>query len=630
MNIIVAYLPSDGKIPICSVKDKSNWLEEPPTNSDYVGILGENIIQIDFDNEDDAEIVKKIVERKKLRCNILETERGLHFYFKNTDIDSQSVGLYNAIGLESDIGLGNRNRVVPLRVTREVSGSRQTITRRWLQEFDELDELPAFLRPISSRDYGFKTTKTRNQTLFNYILTLQTNGFSKKDIRGIIKLINEYILHSPLDDTEIDTITRDDAFSKELFFGERGSFLHDRFGNYLLSNNNVMIIEDQVCIYNRDNLYSNNQDEFERAMLDKIPSLRDTQRKEVYKYMYLKCNSRGEYSSPKYVGLKDEILDIETMETYPYSPRFIINNKVDYNYKPEAYSEVMDKTLDKVTCNDKDLRALLEEMIGYTLYRDNNLHKAFILTGGGSNGKSTVLDLIKRLLGSDNYVSLDLRQLEETFSPAELEGKLANIGDDISPKYLEQSSVFKKVVSGESFQVQRKYGQPFDLKTYATQIFCANELPMSGDRSDGFSRRLIIVPFNARFSPDDEDFDPFIDDKLSKDDAMEYLLKLGIEGLKRVLTRRRFTEARVSEIEKANYLVLNNPILQWFDDYPKIENEVVNKVYQDYRTWCFDNGVNALKKSNVSREIRKEFGLVSEPRYIDGKTVRVYVKEEDS
>ena len=42
---------------------------------------------------------------------------------------------------------------------------------------------------------------------------------------------------------------------------------------------------------------------------------------------------------------------------------------------------------------------------------------------------------------------------------------------------------------------QRKYGQPFELESYATQIFCANELPPVNDRTDGFSRRLNIIPY---------------------------------------------------------------------------------------------------------------------------------------
>jgi len=207
-----------------------------------------------------------------------------------------------------------------------------------------------------------------------------------------------------------------------------------------------------------------------------------------------------------------------------------------------------------------------------------------------------------------------------------LHNKLANIGDDISAKYLEKSSNFKKAVTGETFLVQQKFGQPFVLKNYSTQIFCANELPPVNDRSDGFSRRLIIIPFNARFTIEDEDYDPFIEDKLSSEEAMEYLLKLAIEGLKRVLYNRQFTESEKSDLERKKYLVENNNVLQWLQDEPKIENEPVARVYREYNVWTQMAGFRPLNRTNFGKELAK-LGYVSKPQYVEGRTLRVYKKE---
>lgn len=642
-SIFAGFLPSNGKKPLCSVKDKSNWLAEPPEYGDYVGILKPDIIQLDFDDTDSAEIARKIVDDYKLRCDILKTTRGYHFYFKDDGtIKRQSVGMYNTIGIQSDVGLGSKNRVVPLRITQKIitkttkndeeveSISYRSIQREWLQTYDDLEKIPCFFKPISHKDYGIRDTNTRNNVLFTYILKLQSAGYSKADIRKIIKIANKYVIREPLSDREIDTITRDDAFSEEIFFDENGKFLHDRFGNYMLSNANVLLLEGQPCIYTKEHIYSNDPDDFERAMIDKIPFLKDAQRKEVYKYMCLKLDAKGEYAHPKYIGLKNDILDIETMTRFPYSPSFVLNNTIDYDYNPDAYCEVMDKTLDKVCCYDNEIRSLLEEMIGYTLYRANTMQKAFILTGEGSNGKSTILNVIKKLLGRKNYVSLELKDLEEdAFKPAELYNKLANIGDDISAKYLSSSNIFKKAVTGESFRVQRKYAHSFELENYSTQIFCANKLPPAKDTSDGFNRRLIIIPFNAKFSSNDEDYDPFVEEKLMKDESIEYLLKIAIGGLRRLLYNREFTKSKASEREKREYVRSNNNVLEWLDDKPKIENESVNDVYLSYQVWCVQNGYKAFNKGNLSREIRKHTGFVSQPQYVGGKTVRVYKKEDE-
>ncbi len=81
---------------------------------------------------------------------------------------------------------------------------------------------------------------------------------------------------------------------------------------------------------------------------------------------------------------------------------------------------------------------LLEECIGYCFYRRNELSKSFILTGTGSNGKSTFLDMVRNVLGN-NYVSLDIDELSEqsVLEQRRVRVNFANIGDDISDEFLQ-------------------------------------------------------------------------------------------------------------------------------------------------------------------------------------------------
>ena len=122
MNLFKGYIPSNGKQPLESIKDSSGHLESPPQDGDYVGLLKEDIIQLDFDTEEDARKAMAIVSEYKLRCDILETTRGVHLYFlADKSVKSQSVEVFNACGLKCDIGLGAKNRVAPLRVTKKLN-----------------------------------------------------------------------------------------------------------------------------------------------------------------------------------------------------------------------------------------------------------------------------------------------------------------------------------------------------------------------------------------------------------------------------------------------------------------------------------------------------------------------------
>ena len=99
---------------------------------------------------------------------------------------------------------------------------------------------------------------------------------------------------------------------------------------------------------------------------------------------------------------------------------------------------------------------LFEEMVGYILIKNCRFRKGFILYGGGHNGKSTVLNLLKKFVGEENLSTIELKKLSDTFLTAELENKLANIGDDIDASEIGDTGTIKKLFTGESMTVQRE------------------------------------------------------------------------------------------------------------------------------------------------------------------------------
>lgn len=537
------------------------------------------------------------------------------------------------IGLPMDFGVATTNKIrtVPLRTTKIVDGITTTHLREWLYAPDEIEVIPSYFIPIYREfDQSLRVAEgSRNDLLWNHNFFLQTSlMFTYDEITKISRMVNKYMFETPLPDDEVRSITRKDAFSEELFFGKKGNFLHNKFADWMLLNCNIVKIENIPHIYSRKGLYTAEDDEFKWVMTNKIPTLKDAQKEETLKFVHLMCSKEQSFAKARYIGLKDSILDINTMEEFPYSPNWIITNKIEHEYIPSAYSKVMDITLNKVSCNDKQIRLILEEMIGYSLYRKNIMQKCFILTGGGNNGKSAVLDAIKLLLGNSNITALSLQDLETRFKPAEMHNKLANIGDDISAKSMETASVFKKVVTGESFSVEKKYGQPFDLSSYATQIFCANKLPKIKDKTDGFNRRIVLLPFKAKFSENDADYDINIGEKLASEESMQYLLKLGVEGLKRIINTKKFTTSDKGMEEQEEYKIANNSVLAWIDETEyKIHNEAMTDVLLVYKVWCVEGGYVPMDRASFKTEILK-LGYKDTRKNINGKTTRIYIKEE--
>jgi putative DNA primase/helicase len=159
-------------------------------------------------------------------------------------------------------------------------------------------------------------------------------------------------------------------------------------------------------------------------------------------------------------------------------------------------------------------------------------------------------------------------------------------------------------------------------------MFSTNKLPQVNDKGGGFISRVIVIPFNAKFSSTDPDFDPWISDKLKQPEALGYLLKLALEGLKRVVDRKAFTKPGMVENELDDYDRMNNPIRDYLDD-ANVENQSCGEVYRIYRQWCYDNGYQPMKQNNFAREVKRILGLKSKASKVGGKTVRYYVKVTD-
>ena len=68
--------------------------------------------------------------------------------------------------------------------------------------------------------------------------------------------------------------------------------------------------------------------------------------------------------------------------------------------------------------------------------------------------------------------------------------------------------------------VERKGQDPFEFNNYSKFLFSANVIPRMKDKTGAVQRRLVIVPFDAKFTPNDADFRPFIKDELCEQSSM--------------------------------------------------------------------------------------------------------------
>lgn len=630
------YIILDGKTPTHGFKDgqgTKTWNEVKDFDNVAV-IVPKGYVVLDFDTTSDSEIMLKIVEALDLKCRVMKTTRGIHCWFKAPEEDPKNfIKNRLAIGIYCDRKAGGRNAYVKIKQDGKA--------REWLRKpkGSEIEVVPKWLTSVSapSGKFGFKDMgegSGRNQELFNYIIYLQTKGFTREEIRQTIQIINDYVLYESLSDSEIATICRDEAFkpddviAEQIAASERSStFNHISVAEEIISNHRLIKYNGTIYEY-LDNYYQ--PAEFLRKYVrETYRGAKNNQVNEVVSYISdMKEVRRGSIKANPYIlNLKNTRLDIRTGKCLDFDPEKIEFGRIDVVYDPSAYCADLDKMLNRVFLGDREVINLFEEMLGAVLLKHNRYQKAFLYCGRGSNGKSTILDLLKTFLGLSNYSSLSLEEVTGRFNRILLEHKYANIGDDIDNVTIKDTGTLKKMIAGNSITVENKGEKGYTTELYATHIYSANEIPRSFDKTDGFYRRWIIIPFNARFSVNDEDYDPMIGDKITAPTALSYLLNIGIRGAQRLIRNGRFTEPQIVKDALEAYKSDNSTVLSWIEDKELDEDYFLEKprdtIYSEFADWCKVSGIkvsNITGKKTFFKEIVQKFDFEEKPKQKnDGK-----------
>lgn len=614
----------EGKKPA----DNKLYEYEEIKNCDCYGAqCADDIIDVSFDDITLFDQILTILEETNITTYALYSPHGGHTYWRYHNRIKNGQDIMLAGGIKADIH--NKGTYIPLKVDGE---ERAEV----YDNITNIPELPIWLKPAPKGQdlWKMKEGDGRNDAISKHAFALGKIGLDEDQIKFVINIINQHILNDPMQQSELDTILRPETFEKissNIFFDDNGRFQVNVFGRYMIQEQNTIYTNGQLCIYDPERgFYDPNMRLIKHIMIKLFDNIGMSKRNEAYDYLTIEAPQKDQ-SSRRYILFKNGVYDLESRQLLPHSPDFVISNQIPWDYNPDAYSQLVDKTLDKLSCGDKEIRTLLEECIGYTFYRDSKLGKCFVLTGEKNNGKSTFIFMLNNLLGDDNYSSVDITNLARELDIASLANKLANIKDDIADNYMDglNVSLFKQIATGNRCRGKFLYNDPFDFYPYATLIFSANSIPRIKDPTGAVTKRMVIIPFNGVFTKKDKDFDPFINEKLCKKECMEYLVKLGIDALINVIMRNGFSTCDAADKEMEVYKIGNDSVLSFILEYggDNIENQTVASIYSAYELHCANNGLKPTTQIMMSKKIKTALGYDIKRSRISGKLYSVYVKD---
>ena len=326
------------------------------------------------------------------------------------------------------------------------------------------------------------------------------------------------------------------------------------------------------------------------------------------------------------INVKNGLLDLKILELKPHTPEYLSMIQIPTEWDPNAYCPIWDKFISDIV--EEDDAKLLQEFVGYTLWRDCRFQKALMLVGSGSNGKSTFLQVIIRMLGRHNCSFRSLHELTSNrFATADLFMKLANIYDDLSSETLQNTGIFKIIVAGNEIQAEKKFKNAFTFYPFAKLIFSANKVPSTYDDTQAFYRRWIIVNFPRQFTGDDAD--PHLLDKLTTPECIRYVLRWAVEGLKRLLDQGGFSQNASFEELEEQYLRASSPVYAFVQDMLEEgtgEDRIPkDELYAAFIQYCKTNKLPKVSKIAFGKLLQKYIKAVDGWTKVEGRSVRAWV-----
>lgn len=250
-----------------------------------------------------------------------------------------------------------------------------------------------------------------------------------------------------------------------------------------------------------------------------------------------------------------------------------------------------------------DMWTYVQRAVGYCLTGSTKEHTMFLCVGDGRNGKSTMLNVLRKLLGdyadSAAFATFDAdRKGEATNDLADLRGKrLVTVSETNEDKRLDEARV-KSVTGGDPVKCRFLFQEHFTYTPTWKLWMAVNHLPVIGGTDNGIWSRLHLIRFEQSFlGREDKDLEAALMRELPG------VLNWALEGLKDYRAEGLNPPAFVTSAT-SNYRKDSDLVQQWVEACCMVSDALTTRSgsgYESFRTWAENMG---LKKYQVLSQFK--------------------------
>ena len=326
---------------------------------------------------------------------------------------------------------------------------------------------------------------------------------------------------------------------------------------------------------------------------------------------------------------KNGVLNLKTGELTNHSPNYFMTKRVNVNYNPDVKDEYCDAVVSSIHPEERDYMQLLagQALTGH----QPKTQVALFLHGGGSNGKSTFMDLMLKTSGSYGKlqppsVFVGESSSGDKYAIADFEGLRTAVVEELPNSKTLDTVALKRLVGTYRINSRAIYSANKEFLNQSTIFVSCNRLPVVDECDEGTWRRVLVINF------------PYSYRKMKAQVRSEWD-RLGdprvmFAAQNRTRTAEAFLAWRVEgamkwyELERAEYIVperiLNNtmtwnkrndPIMSWIDDCLDFETGVefitFADLYVSYRDWMVDKNLSPVSQKTFKSAVMSHRDFVS-------------------
>jgi P4 family phage/plasmid primase-like protien len=350
----------------------------------------------------------------------------------------------------------------------------------------------------------------------------------------------------------------------------------------------------------------------------------------------------------QYLAFENGIVALNDLLTKPIdkikikieSPLFFNVAKIPFEFNHKSECSVWLEIINKILPEAED-RLLLQKWFGYHLIPSLSNSKMMFFDGSGANGKSTVLLVLRLVLGEANVSSIPITAFDadRAFKLAVTDGKFANICEEVGSLNIRVEETLKQFVNGGAFTVEKKFKDPYTMYPTAKLTFATNEMPSFNDRSTGIWRRLLYIKFPISIQPKDQKREYLERSFWLDSKELSGILNWAILGAKSVNKSGFQLSAR--KTEEVEMIFTHSDLLRpWVQDNFEAgsENDTVkSKDILDALNSAIANGLlPRVSQRDLFKEIRAQFPKSFQPKnarlFPNGTRARVVcgIRERDT